>query len=559
MNAPPARRLLILLLLALAVLVCFLPFSNKAFHIDDPLFLWTAQHIAQHPLDPYGFSVVWYATETPIVEVTKNPPLAAYYAAAAGRIFGWSERALHLAFLLPALIVVLGTYLLAERFTRLAWLAALLTLFAPGFIVSGTGVMCDVLMLAFWMLAVLFWLRGEEAGNPAWLFLAVLCAAASALTKYFGVAVLPLLAAFSLLRHRRWRNSLLWLALPALLLALYQYATLRRYGRGLFSDALLYASLHNRGHELGAAAKFILGLSFSGGCAFFILLFAPLAWRWRGLALAAGAGAIAAALVCRGIISVDAPQAAANRASFCLQLAFFAFGGALLLALACGAWWRQRSEPLVTLLVLWLLGTFVFAAFLNWTMNARSILPLIPSAAILLAKRLGDRLDSASHLALPRIALPLALTAAAGAWAACADFQLANAGRTAAETLSQQTRVTGAGVFFQGHWGFQYYMQRAGAVPADKRKTLFRSGDILLVPENTTNSFGPPDGFVFADAQILNFPVAGRLATMSQPRGAGFYASVWGPLPFAIGEVPPERYLVARLRAVSDSPPNLRP
>jgi hypothetical protein len=101
--------------------------------MDDPLFVWTAQHIAGHPLDPYGFRVVWYSTETPIADVTKNPPLASYYAALFGTLFGWSERVLHWAFLLPALAVILGTYALASRFTRVPLLAAGATLAAPGF------------------------------------------------------------------------------------------------------------------------------------------------------------------------------------------------------------------------------------------------------------------------------------------------------------------------------------------------------------------------------------------------------------------------------------------
>src|SRR5713226_8912819 len=36
-------------LLILCILLCLLPFSNKAFHIDDPLLVWTAQQIAKHP------------------------------------------------------------------------------------------------------------------------------------------------------------------------------------------------------------------------------------------------------------------------------------------------------------------------------------------------------------------------------------------------------------------------------------------------------------------------------------------------------------------------------
>jgi hypothetical protein len=53
-----------------------------------------------------------------MADVTKNPPLACYYGAAVGQVAGWSERAFHLAFLVPALALVLGTYRLAKHFTR---------------------------------------------------------------------------------------------------------------------------------------------------------------------------------------------------------------------------------------------------------------------------------------------------------------------------------------------------------------------------------------------------------------------------------------------------------
>ncbi len=50
--------------------------------------------------------------------VTENPPLASYYLALAAGIFGWSEIALHFAFLLPALAVILGTHRLARHFCQ---------------------------------------------------------------------------------------------------------------------------------------------------------------------------------------------------------------------------------------------------------------------------------------------------------------------------------------------------------------------------------------------------------------------------------------------------------
>ena len=67
-----------------------------------------------------------------MADVTKNPPLACYYAAVVGRVAGWSERAFHLGFLVPALALVLGTYRLAKHFTSLPVLAALATLLTPG-------------------------------------------------------------------------------------------------------------------------------------------------------------------------------------------------------------------------------------------------------------------------------------------------------------------------------------------------------------------------------------------------------------------------------------------
>src|SRR5271165_4610895 len=104
--------------LVLLTLVCLLPFSGKAFHADDPLFIRTAQQITKHPLDPYGFPIVWYEYQKPMSRVTQNPPLASYYMALVGLVAGWSERALHVGFLLPALGVIVGTYHLALRFTR---------------------------------------------------------------------------------------------------------------------------------------------------------------------------------------------------------------------------------------------------------------------------------------------------------------------------------------------------------------------------------------------------------------------------------------------------------
>ena len=83
------------------LLCCLLPFANKAFHIDDPLFLWTAKQIINNPSGFYDFTVNWYDYSMPMHKVMKNPPLVSYYIAVISKIFGFNEVAMHLFFYVP--------------------------------------------------------------------------------------------------------------------------------------------------------------------------------------------------------------------------------------------------------------------------------------------------------------------------------------------------------------------------------------------------------------------------------------------------------------------------
>jgi hypothetical protein len=109
-------------------------------------------------------------------------------------------------------------------------------------------------------------------------------------------------------------------------------------------------------------------------------------------------------------------------------------------------------------------------------------------------------------------------------------------------------------LWFQGHWGFQYYMQQFGGTPVDFKNSPLKLGDLVAVPSNNTNLLPPdPDKSVLADTFTASG--LGWLATMDATSGAGFYSSVWGPLPFAFGRVPPEEARVYQLKLRSFAPP----
>jgi 4-amino-4-deoxy-L-arabinose transferase-like glycosyltransferase len=532
-----------LLLALLAGVACLVPFANKAFHIDDPLFIWAATHIQQHPVDFYGFDVNWYSYEQPMYEVTQNPPLACYYLALAGSLFGWSELALHLAFLVPALAVLWATYRLAELFGADPLLAALATLLTPVFLVSSTSVMCDTIMLALWVWSVVLWERGRRDGRPGLLYAAGLTIALCALTKYFGMALIPLLLAYSLAARQSWRHWLGPLLLAALILAGYHVLTDRLYGHGLLVNAARYATESRTLAQMTEGKTLVTVLAFLGGGVGGMAFFAPCLWPRRalgGLALAGGLTLAGFALL---RLANDAFEDwSGNRLLLVGQLAVFATIGVGVLILAVADLSTRRDAPAL-LLFLWVAGTFQFAGYINWTVNGRSILPLTPAVAVLVTRRLAQRHGPAAGK--PRFAylalLPAAALALVVTWA---DYQLAESGRRAAELLVTAERSRPGTIWFQGHWGFQYYMQEWGGKPWDKHDSRPEAGDCIVRPSNTTNRSSLPKELLNEEPAIIDLRAFPCLSTMHDGVGAGFYSSIWGPLPFALGDVPDERYEV---------------
>ena len=526
--------------LTLAVLAALGPFLAKPFNIDDPLFIWTARQIHAHPTDPYGFNVEWGWTAFPMWKVTENPPLAGYYLAAAAGIFGWSEIALHFAFLLPALAVVLGTYRLARHFCHQPVLAALATLFTPVFLVSSLTVMCDVTLLAFWVWTVVFWVEGMEQKNLWKLFVAGLLIALAEMTKYYGACLIPLLAAHSLMNQRRVGQWAQFMLIPLAVLCAYQYVTQAAYGCSLLYRAMDYASFSQGLFAFSKMHTGLVALAFTGGGLAVAAFFAPLLWRPRGLAaFAGGAGLILFALVLDGEMwKRHEPVLGLPRISVEIQFVFWATIGLSVLALAVADLVRRRDAQ-VWLLGLWVLGTFVFAAFCNWTVNARSLLPMTPAVGILIARRLGQGIPAGGGTWSHGVILSLAASASLAVWVTRSDFLLTAAVRRCAEQIcARYGRETGT-LWFQGHWGFQYYMQSFGASALDVKHSPLRPGDGLVVPSNNTNPL-PPNPERVELLEVLTVPGPRWLTTWNTATGAGFYASVWGPLPFAFGRVPPE-------------------
>ncbi len=540
--ALPGSTLRDSIILVIVTLACLLPFINKAFNIDDPMYLWAAEHILKHPFDFYGFSVNWEGYSMPMPVVMKNPPGVSYFIALASLVTGATEAGLHAAFLPQAAAAALGTYFLARRLTAYALPAALATVLTPVYLLSGTTIMADMLTLAFWVWAVLLWVRGLERQDTITLAASGLLVAAATLTKYPGGNLIPLLLAYAVFSGRRLRLWAPWIILPVIILALYQWATKGMYGQGLFFAAASYAGDIRAKASAGYPVKGLIGLSFAGGCYITALFFAPLVWRWK--ALVAGVALFLAVfflLLYAG--GFGGLELAGPRWGLAFQAAVFITAGTGVLALAFSDILKERDNPSL-LLFLWVLGTFVFSSFVNWSINGRTMMPMAPAVGILLMRALERRFEGRMNIAAFAPLAPALVVSVMVAWG---DYSLANSAREAARGIyskySAKSAEAGVGLWFQGHWGLQHYAERAGGRIIDWKSSRIMRGDIVVIPLNNYDiEILPMDRLGLVEE--ASFPLVAGAATMYPPSGASFYSSRGGPLPYVFGSGFKEIYFV---------------
>jgi hypothetical protein len=516
------HKLLLLLALAFTLLNAVKPLT-----IDDTAYHALAAHIAERPLDPYGFSTYWWAWPEVANEVLA-PPLLPYYWAPAIWLFG--ERPfLWKMWLLPiAALLAYALYALCRRFARgLELPLVALTLFSPTFLPS-FNLMLDVPATALALAALALFCRACDQDSFVLAALAGLVAGLGMEMKY-TVLLAPaamLLYAVCLGRLRFWPAAavvaaqvfLSWEFLMSLLYGESHFLLHARYRSG---DAwqwarLMPALLTN----LGSLAWPVALLALAG-----------LGARWRGLVVAGAVGLLAyVGVACFGgdlrrSEKIFGPSDEEHAIVTFEEIVFGALGGAGIVigvavvlrlsrpATALERWtermaahwdagpmpfWRSLVPPRpsrVTLfLLLWLLLEVVGYVRLTPFPAARRLMGVVV-VITLLAGRLAALTcrSTAGRRAIYGIA---AYSALLGLLIQGVDIVEARTEQGAIEEAARRIREEGDGgtVWYVGHWGFQYYAERAGMraisaydadsgpIPLPPRSAL-KQGDWLVLPQ----------------------------------------------------------------------------
>jgi hypothetical protein len=481
------------LLLALAVTLAN---AAKPVVVDDAAYVAFARHIATNPLDPYGFTIFWYTVPDPAFEVLA-PPVVPYWLAAGIRVFGDRPALLKL-WLLPFVwLLAWAVNDLLRRFARSTRLLPLIVL-SPA-VLPAVNLMLDVPALALGLAGVAVFARAADRESWRLAVVAGLLAALAMQTKYTMLLIPPVVAWYAL-THRRIVLAVIAIVVATAAFASWELILVQKYGRSHF----LYHAASQREVEPESRLEFFLAkldllgpmLSYLGCLAIGAGLVAAgslgVSRRWlRVVAVLWVAGFVAVALVPYRWTMID-PET-----EFSAALLFWEFFGGLTLGafLGCAAVllfrcrkrFAVRRNPTAVFLAGWLLielaGYFALTPF----PAARRVFGLAVVGGILTAataSRLG-RIRRSRRT--PRWLLAFGI--AAGVAVAAIDTFDAYAEKVCAEEAAAATagRPASSRVWFAGHWGFQFYCERAGMRPVVPGESVLAPGDFLVLPVHPGN------------------------------------------------------------------------
>jgi 4-amino-4-deoxy-L-arabinose transferase-like glycosyltransferase len=544
---------------ALLSVVPLLPFVTKAVSVDAPVFIGVAHQIVAHPLDPFGFQMIWDPTSPDVWTMNRNPPLLSYYLAPWLALFGEVDGVLHAAMLPFSLLAGLSFLGIARRVAGEGARPVALLVATPAYLVLATTLLLDVFTLAWVLLAVYAMLRGVQDESPRWQLAAGAAAAAAGLAKYVGASAVPLIAAGVLLLHPRpWRPLLRVLAPPLVAWSLWGGAT-----------AHLYGAVHFLGSAdvVGETGRFspdefwnhLATVPVYYGCA---LLFPILLWG-RGLLRGdfgtglAVLGVIGGTLVMRTVIPDGEPP---RRVPLGVDEATF---GALGFAGAVFLWGvalrprRFRGAGLDRFLLLWLVGYGVFTVFLNWHVNSADALLVAPPVILLVFRDPELRPSARWFAASLAVMLPLSL---ALCWA---DWLQTDTYRDAARKIAAEIGDRGGARYFVGHWGLQYYLERQGfqsVVPPHYGRSDLAIDDWVASARNISQLDVSQNmaEYQISPAWSWKYTSWLPLRTNNADAGAGFYSHHAGYVPFTWSDRPIEEVGLGRVTGIRRRPPGAR-
>lgn len=435
----------------LVAVIVLVPFLDKAFTIDDTTLMMMAEHALLDPLHPAAFEIAW-DRDMPVRATGPTGPIMGWILLPAA-FFGSSERIAHLIVLAILLIAVLATVSLALRLglsTRAARWAGLLLVSTPAVLGLAGTAMPDIPAMALGVLGLerlLAW-KQERRGWQA-----VVAASSLGIAPLVRPHAALLLGIGALLLVDNFTRAAAWRSVPRrgwliLLTALFITTAAMAITRDPAAGSATPISVIV---QMGSSNSLPSNLvSFASYWVMLLPLALPwLAMRWR-VALSRG-WVLGNAFVLAFFFSLKF-----GLHYQLLTASLAALGVSALWDVLSDAW--SRRDETQGALGLWLLVALPVVTYVHFpckylVASAPAVAMLVARAAELHAGRAG------------RIAVGVAVGAGVclGVAILRADAAFSGLARRAVAELISPHVLAGRTVWYAGHWGFQWYAEKAGA------------------------------------------------------------------------------------------------
>jgi hypothetical protein len=466
--------------------------------VDDTAYLLFARHIAERPLDPYGFELFWYRHPQPAMEVLA-PPVVPYWLAAGVALFGDHLFWLKLWLLPFPLALCFAVRSLLRWFARGTEQAGLVLIALSPAILPLFNFMLDVPAVALGLAAVAVFVRGCDRKSWRLVLAAGVLAGAATQTKYTMMTVPAVLLWYAVL-YRRIRYAVaagavavgVFAAWEAWLAGQYRVSHfLYHLGDQPSGDGGLSGWVEEKADLVNPLLGFVGGLA----CATGLYAGRGVGFGRRFVAVVAVAAALGMILVClvpysEGVLlrsrttgspRLDLPAVVFHTLGVCVLTTLAAAVTVLAFRPDRGPLGWLRRHQATWFLIGWL-GIELAAYFVLTPFPAGRrviavcvVLGLIACRLVSRVRRIRPRRTPERWIAAYAVGLGVGLLDL-DVWDALPERQLAY---RASEAIGDRR---GGRVWTQGHWGWQYYADRLGMTLVDPGDSALRAGDWLVLP-----------------------------------------------------------------------------
>ena len=475
--------------LGLAVLVT-LANAAKPVTVDDTAYLTFARHIASHPLDPYGFSIFWYAQPDAAMEILA-PPVVLYWLALGMRLGGENIILLKL-WLFPFVwLCAWSLNALLRRFARGSESFVLpLLMFSPA-VLPTVNLMLDVPAVALALASVELFIRAATRASWRLALFAGLVAALAMQTKYTAFVVPAAIVWFGV-THRRLALGIAASSVAVAAFVGWELLLVAKYDRSHFWVNAMSATSSGGTLLNSVWGKLELAPMLAGplGClAAGVGLLAISVLRIRRQKLVITACVWACGFV---LVAILPHRWLVIHQYLSVTTVFWQLAGALWLfaslCCACALVFRMRKGLSVrrnadtAFLVGWLLIEIGAALAITPFPAARRVIGVALVMGLIVARAVSRIGRCDPNRRPPRWVVALGI--AAGVSVAAIDTLDAFPEKWCAEQAANATRDRPANstVWYVGHWGFQYYCEAAGMQPLIAKQTTAKAGDFVVLP-----------------------------------------------------------------------------